>query len=310
MRLETDDFFNGADIVVIFATFNGAKWIEQVLEGYARELGSEVSWRLLIVDNGSTDETVEIIRRYADILPLKQIHEEKPGKNAALNTALKNVTNCSANFIFSDDDAIPESGFFTAWHEQFEIKSDHDLFGGTVIPDFSGLDIYSIEKYEKWFPEVYAQNIRASGLIDASEIFGPNMGVRNRVFRSGIQFDENIGPSHVDRNYPMGSETEFSVRASETLGLSSWFVANASVRHITRPHQAQERYILERATRHGRGVALKMKLRNQEPKNGWYLHLKHHILRAIRMFGSAHFRWNYAWLSGFLSELNRSLTKN
>lgn len=310
MSLETDDFFNGADIVVIFATFNGAKWIEQVLEGYARELGSEVSWRLLIVDNGSTDETADIIRRYADILPLKQLREERPGKNSALNAALKDVINCSANFIFSDDDAIPERGFFNAWHEEFEKRRDYDLFAGTVIPEFSGLDISSIEKYDRWFPEVYAQNIRPSGRIDASEIFGPNMGVRNRVFSSGIQFDENIGPSHVDRNYPMGSETEFSVRASEILGLSSWFVANASVRHITRPQQAQERYILERATRHGRGVALKMKLRNQKPDNGWYLHLKRYIFGAIRMFGSAHVRWNYAWLSGFLPELNRSLTKN
>jgi GT2 family glycosyltransferase len=78
------------------------------------------------------------------------------------------------------------------------------------------------------------------------------MAVRAKVFTEGHLFDDAIG-AEGNRWGPV--ETEFNNRLAR-LGHRAYFVAEARVKHIVRPEQISETWMLERAYRHGLGFYL------------------------------------------------------
>src|ERR1700756_1490245 len=92
------------------ASFNGATTLPKVLDAYCALLAPPGGWRLLVIDNGSTDAGPEILAAYAERLPISVLREPCRGKNAALNAGLRQVLNDAGVdlLVFSDDDAMPE----------------------------------------------------------------------------------------------------------------------------------------------------------------------------------------------------------
>jgi glycosyltransferase involved in cell wall biosynthesis len=298
-----------AELVVVFATHNGADWIGEVLAGYAQQDCAAFGWALLVVDNASTDATRAILDIWTDRIPMVVLEEPRPGKNVALNHALEAISNPVCDFIFTDDDAVPAPDYLARWKETLAARPDCQLFGGTVLPDFRGFDDTLARRYEPWHDEIYARNCRASGPIAPKEIFGPNMAVSGTLIRRGFRFDETIGPSSADAAYPMGSETEFCARVARETGARAWFSSAAQVRHIVRPNQTREAFILGRAYRHGRGVALMGRYCGRR-KACATLKARAHIVLLSLLSWSGHVsaRWNSAWYRGFHAGLDECAT--
>ncbi len=239
-------------ISIVIATRNGAKTIGKVLQGYL-QFGS-VPYSLIVVDNGSDDNTVDIVREFMGRLPLRILHEDRAGKNRALNRALEETE--GSFIIFSDDDAVPQPGFLSAWMRAVYEHEDFDLFGGTVEIEFPHETPPWLVALRSRFPELYAQNLEVEGPIPATGVFGPNMAVRSSVFRNGSCFNENIGPDGGKLHYGMGSETEFCMRM-EAQGHRAWFAAEPRVHHLVRPNQMTREFVFTRAYRHGLGVGIR-----------------------------------------------------
>lgn len=294
-----------AQLVVILATFNGAGWIGKVLDGYREQRGVEVPWALVVVDNGSTDATADILARIAETLPMIVVQEMRPGKNAALNRGLEvAASNRGCDYIFTDDDAVPAPDFLAAWTKTLADHPGHALFGGTVHPCFTGIDQSVLRRYAHWHPEIYAVNERPEGEIPPGAIFGPNMAVSGDLIRAGFRFNEAIGPSSSDPTYPMGSETEFCVRVASEADVRCWFAPGPSVQHIIRPNQATEAFILARAYRHGRGCATKDGPLGTGPADAIKARLLIVRFTIGGLLGRTEARWNAAWHKGFRAGLH------
>lgn len=288
-----------AELLVVFATHNGADWIERVLAAYARQEQADVSWALVAIDNASTDATRAILERWQVRLPLVVLDEPRAGKNIALNRALAAIANPACDFVFTDDDAVPASDFILRWKEVLDARPGHGLFGGSVAPGFDGVDDTVPRRYRPWHGEIYARNRRTSGAIAPEAIFGPNMAVRGALIRSGFRFDENIGPSSADAAYPMGSETEFCVRVAREAGVEAWFASAPHVRHIVRASQTDEAFILARAFRHGRGFAQIHGPLRQRKWAAAKARARIALLSLLARLGHVPSRWNAAWHRGF-----------
>jgi glycosyltransferase involved in cell wall biosynthesis len=74
-----------AQLTVLFATRNGAHVLARTLEGYCRAEPPPVAWKLVVVDNGSSDGSTTIINSFRDRLPIELIEQPLPGKSRALN---------------------------------------------------------------------------------------------------------------------------------------------------------------------------------------------------------------------------------
>ena len=157
------------DLTVLIATRNGEHVLPRTLDGYRRLAAPSVGWKLLVVDNASTDATPDIVGSYKQDLPLDFLRQPVPGKSRALNTGLAAVE--GRLVVLADDDAVPAPGFLDAWAEYLERKGCYGLFGGSIEPLFE-------VPPPKWLIENLVEvryDVRRAGFAGRSDRSGRNI---------------------------------------------------------------------------------------------------------------------------------------
>src|SRR4051812_9217289 len=79
----------GGMITVLFSTFNGADTLPVMMESLTRLNPPPGGWKLVAVDNGSTDGSGDLLLSFSGRLPLTVLSEPAKGKNRALNRGLE-----------------------------------------------------------------------------------------------------------------------------------------------------------------------------------------------------------------------------
>ena len=235
-------------LTVLLATRNRATILRETLEAFCRLQSPSSGWKLVIVDNGSTDQTSAVLASFANRLPLHTICEPTPGKNSALNTGLSFVEGDLT--VFTDDDVFPQPDWLVELRNAADTRLAYSVFGGAVVPRWEVPPPLWIQWVEQGPVYTLTDTATKEGPIQPFLVFGPNMAIRTAVFRSGVRFDASIGPK--SSSYPMGSETELTVRLDQQ-GYKSWHVPNAVVEHFIRNYQTRKSWVLKRAIRFGRG---------------------------------------------------------
>lgn len=98
-------------ISVILSTFNQPKWLDKALFGYT--LQTYKDFEVVIADDGSGQETFDVIKEYQEKYDMKIVHvwHEDDGfrKSMILNKAI--LASSGEYLIFSDGDCIPRADF-------------------------------------------------------------------------------------------------------------------------------------------------------------------------------------------------------
>lgn len=102
----------------------------------ARSIASVLSqefagWELIIIDDGSTDGTADIVRQFTDPRVRLVVHADNRGLPARLNEAVHLSTGLFFARMDGDDIMYPER--LRLQHEFLQQHSDVDLVGGTVM---------------------------------------------------------------------------------------------------------------------------------------------------------------------------------
>jgi glycosyltransferase involved in cell wall biosynthesis len=94
-------------VSIIMATYNREKTIERAIASVLKQ--TYTNFELIIVDDGSTDNTNEVLNRFAD--PRIRIfkHQKNKGVSAAKNTGLREIKGEWFTTFDSDDEMIPEA---------------------------------------------------------------------------------------------------------------------------------------------------------------------------------------------------------
>jgi glycosyltransferase involved in cell wall biosynthesis len=94
-------------VSIIMAIYNREKTIERAINSVLKQ--SYTNIELIIVDDGSTDNTSEVLKRFAD--PRIRIfnHQKNKGVCAAKNTDLRNIRGEWFTTFDSDDEMITEA---------------------------------------------------------------------------------------------------------------------------------------------------------------------------------------------------------
>ncbi len=114
-------------ISIITPNYNYAGYIGKTIESI---LGQDYpNWEHIIVDDGSTDNSVEVISKYAGTdSRIRLIRQENSGQTKALNKALKSATGEIVGWINSDD--WYEDNVFRMIADHFESRPDLDICFG------------------------------------------------------------------------------------------------------------------------------------------------------------------------------------
>jgi glycosyltransferase involved in cell wall biosynthesis len=158
-------------VSVIIPAYNCAKTLGAQLDAL-RTQATDFPWEIIVVDNGSTDETVPLVQRHQKTAPnLILVHatEKKStsyGRNVGASNAHGDI------LLFCDGDDIVAPGWLSAMARALE---RHEFVVGRV----------EVQKLNSDVPEKYGNN----GLNDKAYHFLPyaigcTMGVTRRAFES------------------------------------------------------------------------------------------------------------------------------
>lgn len=239
-------------ISILFSTFNRNSILRKTLQGLVEMDTKDLDWEVVLVDNAGNKETARIAEHFTTSLPLTFLVETAPGKNNALNTALRHAS--GELLIFTDDDIIPDSQWIKSLIEAADRWPDCDLFGGRILPlmpDGMSLPPLDDPDFLSIAYVIADWDLPEGTHSPATKIWGPNMMVRRSVFEKGLRFDPAIGPN--GNNYIMGSESDFLKRA-RAAGHIEVYVPTALVYHQIRPEQLTHSWLYGRAYRLGRTI--------------------------------------------------------
>src|SRR5688572_2633651 len=132
-------------ISIITPSYNQGEYIEKTILSVLEQNYPNLEY--IIIDGGSTDNSTEIIRKYADRITY-WISEPDKGQSDAINKGLKLATGDIVNWLNSDDYYEPGALFKVA--EAFN-NPEVNVFAGrshlftgvdTIVYDSQGTDIY------------------------------------------------------------------------------------------------------------------------------------------------------------------------
>ncbi|WP_347302931.1 glycosyltransferase [Croceibacterium sp. TMG7-5b_MA50] len=200
-------------VSVIVPVWNGEATIEDTIRSLLQQSYPAAAVQIIVVDNGSTDRTAEIIGRYPEVTLLR---EEKPGSYAARNTGLKIAT--GTYVAFTDADCMAHAAWLSSAIPLIEGDAQTGIVAGRieVIPSEGGSQrAYLIEK-ELSFKQHEA--VKRGTCVTA------NWVSRTSVIRDAGGFDERV---------KSGGDYLLSSRLSGQ-GLRIVYAENAVVYHPSR----------------------------------------------------------------------------
>lgn len=128
-------------ISVVTPNYNYATYIGQTIESVIAQDDADVEH--IIVDDGSTDNSVEVIKSYADRYPgrVVLVQQENRGQTPAINVGMRKASGDVICWINSDDTFCP--GVFAAVRRCYTQHPDTDIvFGDMNVTDLEGRFMY------------------------------------------------------------------------------------------------------------------------------------------------------------------------
>ncbi len=167
------------DATVIIAARNAGSTIDQQLEALAHQR-TDVKWELVVVDNGSEDDTSQVVRSWAGSIPdLRVIDHPPPGAAAARNAG----ANIAAGefLLFCDADDVVEPDWID---ELVAAVREADVAAGRL--EVAALNDASVVS---WYDSFSAAGVvRAPNTLPWART--ANLAVRREIFQKIGGFDE------------------------------------------------------------------------------------------------------------------------
>ncbi|GAB6011853.1 glycosyltransferase family 2 protein [Viscerimonas tarda] len=95
---------NDIKVTIVTPSYNQGQFIERTIQSVLNQTYTNIEY--IVVDGGSTDETMEIVNKYSDRIDII-IHEKDTGQGNAINKGFKLATGELAGWINSDDMLYP-----------------------------------------------------------------------------------------------------------------------------------------------------------------------------------------------------------
>lgn len=118
---------------VIMCTRNRAEQLRNALTALAGlKVPKGLKWEVVVVDNGSTDATPQVIESFAKAIPIRRVWQPVAGLSNARNAGVKAAK--GKYILWTDDDAKVAPNWLKGYVEAFKEFPNASVFGGKVTP--------------------------------------------------------------------------------------------------------------------------------------------------------------------------------
>jgi glycosyltransferase involved in cell wall biosynthesis len=224
-------------ISVIIPTRNRANQLAIALKSLAGVKFPKKDFEVIVVDNGSTDQTADVARLEAALpqaAPIRYVYEPVPGLLAGRHRGFFEAE--APLLAFLDDDVQVSEQWLDAVVESFRPGNVH-LVGGPSFPK------YEVEP-PPWLAYLWQRNKdtalcgflslldlgRVPKEIDATQVWGLNLSIRKATLQDVGGFNPDCMPRALER-YQGDGETGLSLKLCNA-GIKGFYHPQAAVSHL------------------------------------------------------------------------------
>ncbi len=201
---------------VVIPAFNAEKTIRQCLVSLQKQTISPRDFEVLVIDDGSTDQTAKIVSEFKNVkLSAQKNAGPAVGRNRGAQKAQGELV------VFLDSDCVPKKNWLFEMLKPFDdptvtgVQGQYENGVNHWVAEFVQLEIE--ERYERM-----KKSMAEHGRIDFVSTY--SAGYRKKVFLENGGFDESFRTAS-------GEDTDLSFRLADK-GFKLVFAPNAVVRHF------------------------------------------------------------------------------
>lgn len=244
------------DITAVIPTRNRSRILDRALASVAAQSLPRDRFEVIVVDNGSTDDTAAVCAAWAQRIPnFRRIMDDRPGLHIARHTGLRAAQ--SELIVYADDDIRALPTWLEGMVSAFENAST-GLVGGNIFPDFESRapDWWEhIKQNTSWGWAVPPLSVLNFGntptTISPSYIWGCNFGVRRQLLIEVGGFHPDGMP--VELLHRRGDGESHVAKEIVNKGYCAGFEPKASVYHLVSDERLSPTYFELRG--HAQGVS-------------------------------------------------------
>jgi glucosyl-dolichyl phosphate glucuronosyltransferase len=239
---------NAPDISIVVCTRNRAAMLRGALASlYDLATDPIFSYEIVVVDNGSTDETPQVAKAASaeSRQPLRYIHEPMKGIVPARNSGIREARGRWVAFF--DDDQLADRRWLAELYRGAREKNARVVGGSVHLKLPEGC-------IRRLHPAV-RMLLGEAKLSDEPRPYGGrltpgcgNLMIERTVFERVGVFERTVSGR--------GEDTDLFSRI-ERAGVAAWYLPSAIVHHLTPNERLADDYILKLARGVGEGVALR-----------------------------------------------------
>ncbi len=179
-------------LTVIIPTFNRRVVLSRALEGYCAQSEPDAIHELIVVDDGSTDDTEAAVNGIGERspFPIRYLRQANSGPAAARNLGIKEAR--TEVILFTDSDIIPDADLVAQhleWHNNYP-EPNVAVLGYVTWPSQP-----APTGFMRWYGEnqlfAYGQ-IRNQTPLDFRMFYSCNLSLKAEFLRMHGQFDESF----------------------------------------------------------------------------------------------------------------------
>jgi GT2 family glycosyltransferase len=207
------------DVSVVIPTFNRRHQLERTLVGLAAQIDLRCEFEVIVVSDGSTDDTDDWLRSGATPLPVSACYQPNSGPAAARNHGVSAAQ--GPLVLFLDDDVVPAPDLIST-HVRHHRALDDDL---VVVGPMRTPEDLPLSPWVKWEQRMlhkqYDAMVRGDWEATPRQFYTANASLARRHLESAGGFD----PA-----FRRAEDVELAYRLADA-GLTFTFVPEAVVLH-------------------------------------------------------------------------------
>ncbi|MFA5029526.1 MAG: glycosyltransferase family A protein [Patescibacteria group bacterium] len=181
---------------VVIPTYNRANYLSKALASLVEQDFAKEKFEVIVVDDGSIDDTEKTAKQFKDRLSLKYLKEEHGGVSQARNSGVKNSG--GEIIVFFDDDALADKN----WLKNIsEIMLHEAIITGRVKPLNNNL-------WQYFAPHYY----QGDQPTESPVLLEGNCAIKREVFAKVGLFDANLDYGHEGREFIGRCRKEYKIR--------------------------------------------------------------------------------------------------
>jgi len=227
-------------VSVIVCTYNRREMLRECLDSIFSQTYPDDKYEVVVVNDGSTDNTEEILREYQEKAKckFKWVSQENSGISVAIN---KGIRTADGEIIcFTADDCIVDKN----WIMKLVVEYKSEIIGGVG----GNLITYAIENMMERYTD-------EKKLLNQENYFDPIIGANISYSRDAIQ-----KTGFIDESLMSCEDVDYGIRVR----LNGYKIRYAPEAVISHKHHATLKRLLRQQHNYGRGYARMHKKYNQD----------------------------------------------